>query len=543
MLKMPLLVSSDMFTTCLKKLIPFAASSCTLVGILRADITLEPRGTYESGVFDESAAEIVDFDSKSKRLFVVNGASDAIDVLDASDVEAPELLFSIPIKDGSPNSVAVDPRPWVKEIAIAVESEVVTDPGRVEFYDIDGNFLKEIEVGALPDMLTYSPRGWVLAVANEGEPDEGIDPEGSISLIPVWGGAKWARQSQVRTVGFGSLDKTGAPEGLRLFPDVDTIAQDLEPEYIAFSPYGNEIMVTLQEANAVAIIDVWRARLKSVVPLGTIDHSFEGFGIDASDKDGEINISPRPVRGMFMPDSIASYTYRGQVYYLTANEGDDRGEDERVGKLNLDLDAFPDAEILQKNEELGRLGVSTIDGDTDGDGDYDQLFSYGTRSFSIWDSRGQLVFDSGDDFEMITSMLLPDDFNSSNDENGDFEGRSDNKGPEPEAITTGRIWGRTYAFIGLERIGGIVVYDVTNPTEPEYIEYVNTRDFSGNPEAGTAGDLGPEGLKFIPSHKSPTRHPLLVVANEVSGTTTLFEIKSTRNRPWRWHRGCNGFRR
>ncbi len=520
-----------------------ASCSLALAPSLFSEITLIPRGTYETGVFDESAAEIVDYDAKTKRLFVVNGGSDSIDVLDASDIDNPTFEFSISLGSGSPNSVAVDPRHWVDEIAVAVEADVITDPGKVMFFDTDGNFLNEVVVGALPDMVTYSPRGFMVAVANEGEPADGIDPEGSVSLIPVIGGGARTNQSYVRTVGFASLDSEGAPEGLRLFPGVGSIAQDLEPEYIAFSPYGNELWVTLQEANAVAIVDAWSARLKKVVPLGTIDHSMPGFGIDASDKDDAINIANWPVNGMFMPDSIASFTARGRVFYVTANEGDDRGEDERVGKIDLDPTAFPNAEELQKKENLGRLGISTIDGDLDGDGDYDKLFSYGTRSFSIWDSRGKLVFDSGDDFETITSMLLPDDFNSSNDENGDLEGRSDNKGPEPEAITVAKLWGRTYAFIGLERIGGIMVYDVSNPYDPEYIEYVNTRDFSGDAEAGTAGDLGPEGFKFIPAHKSPSRTPLLVVANEVSGSTTIFEIKSMRCRkPW-WHRGYECFRR
>ena len=523
--------------------IALAVSTLALAPSLLADITLVPRGTYAAGVFDESAAEIVDYDAKTKRIFVVNGATNSIDVLDASNVDNPTLAFSIALQGGSPNSVAVDPRSWVNEIAVAVEADTITDPGKVMFFDTDGNFLNELTVGALPDMLTYSHNGFMLAVANEGEPAEGIDPEGTVSLVSVfWGGSK-ARQDDVRTVGFGSLDTNGAPEGLRLFPGVESIAQDLEPEYIAFSPYGNELWVTLQEANAVAIINPWSARLEKVVPLGTIDHSEIGFGIDASDRDGAINIANWPVRGMFMPDSIASFTARGRVFYVTANEGDDRGEDERVGDLDLDPIAFPNAEELQKKANLGRLGVSTIDGDTDGDGDYDELFSYGTRSFSIWNSAGKLVFDSGDEFETITSLLLPDDFNSSNDANGDFEGRSDNKGPEPEAIALGSVWGRTYAFIGLERIGGIMVYDVTNPYSPEYVEYVNTRDFSGDPEAGTAGDLGPEGFKFIPVHKSPIRKPLLLVANEVSGTTTIYEIKSTRSWKSWWHRGYEAFRR
>lgn len=313
--------------------------------------------------------------------------------------------------------------------------------------------------------------------------------------------------------------------GVRVFPGVD-LANDLEPEYIAVSPDGLTARVTLQEANAFAVLDIPSGIFTEIQPLGLKDHSLPGNGLDASDRDDAINIANWPVFGMYMPDSVASFEIGGETYYATANEGDDRGEDERIKDLDLDPTAFPNAADLQEDENLGRLGVSTIDGDIDGDGDYDQLFSYGARSFSIWDSAGNLVFDSGDQFEQITAAAYPDNFNASNDEN-DAEGRSDNKGPEPEAITTGVINGRTFAFVGLERIGGIVVYDVTDPTAPVFQQYVNNRDFSGDPEAGTAGDLGVEDLKFVSAGDSPNGIPLLISSNEVSGTVTIFQFSGS----------------
>ena len=158
------------------------------------------------------------------------------------------------------------------------------------------------------------------------------------------------------------------------------------------------------------------------------------------------------------------------------------------------------------------------------DGDYDQLYSYGARSFSIWDAYGNLVYDSSDDFEQITAAMLPDDFNSNNDANGSFDSRSDDKGPEPEALAIGVINGRTYAFIGFERMGGIIVYDVTDPHAPQFVQYLNNRDFAGDPEMSTAGDLGPEGIIFIAASDSPTGSPMLMVANEISGSTTLYHI-------------------
>jgi len=256
------------------------------------------------------------------------------------------------------------------------------------------------------------------------------------------------------------------------------------------------------------------------IVLGLISFP-EGNTLDASDQDGAINLQNWPIYGAYMPDSVAAFEVEGKNYFITANEGDARDEDARIADLTLDPTAFPNAAELQQDPNLGRLTVSTIDGDLDGDGDYDQLFAYGGRSFTIWDEFGNLVYDSGDEFEERTAELLPANFNSDNDENT-FDTRSDDKGPEPEGVTVGVVDGTPYAFIGLERVGGVMVYDLSNPNSPEFVDYLNNRDFSGDPEAGTAGDLAPEGLTFIPAEESPTSQPLLAVANEVSGSTTIF---------------------
>lgn len=254
-------------------------------------------------------------------------------------------------------------------------------------------------------------------------------------------------------------------------------------------------------------------------------------GLDASDRDNAINIRSWPVFGMYQPDAIASFKIGHRSYLITANEGDARdwpgfSEEERVGSIDLDEAAFPDRDVLQTNVNLGRLNVTSTLGDTDGDGDFDQLYTLGGRSFSIWKPDGSLVFDSGSDFERIIAARNPAFFNASNDDRA-FDSRSDNKGPEPEAVTIGTIGKRTYAFIGLERMGGVMIYDVTNPITPVFVDYVNNRDFSVEPAtAEAAKDLGPEGVIFIDAKDSPTRSPLLVVANEVSGTVTLYSVTS-----------------
>jgi hypothetical protein len=256
-------------------------------------------------------------------------------------------------------------------------------------------------------------------------------------------------------------------------------------------------------------------------------------GLDASDRDGPangpaINIANWPIYGMHMPDSIAAFGAGGRTFYASAGEGDDRGEVARVSTFALDPTVFPAAGTLQLGNAIGRLNASRIDGNLDADPQFERLQVLGSRSFAIWDQFGHLVYDSGDLLEQITADRYPTNFNADNEAN-DFDSRSDNKGPEPEAIAVGTLPdGRTYAFVGLERIGGVAVFDVTDPYDVQYRGYVNNRDFSVpvdidvDPDA--AGDLGPEGVLFIPAADSPTGAPLLVVANEISGTTTIYGL-------------------
>ena len=496
-------------------------------------------GRYSSGVFGQGAAEIVAYDATSKRLFVVNASAVTVDVLNLSNPANPVLLGTINAKaeGGSANSVAV--RNGV--LGVAIEGTVKTDPGKVVFYD--ANTLAKISsvaVGALPDMLAFTPNGQAVVVANEGEPNVGytIDPEGSISVIDVRNGFVTPTVATANFQAFnGSLAALRAA-GVRIYGPNATVAQDLEPEYIAVAPDSRSARVTLQEANAVAVLDLTNLAAPTVtriVALGTKDHSVINNEFDASDRDPQgapsIRIRNWPVRGMYQPDAIAAYTFNGKTYYVTANEGDDRNdfipgeETARVSTLNLDPVAFPNAAELKDAAALGRLTVTKFSGDTDGDGDFDRLFALGSRSFSIWAEDGTQLFDSGSQFEQITARRYPANFNASHDSNT-LEDRSDNKGPEPEGVVIGQIGSRNFAFIGLERIGGVMVYEVTNPQSPRFVQYVNSRDFTKNPqtELPVVGDLGPEGLAFVSAADSPSGQPLLIVGNEVSGTTAIYRI-------------------
>lgn len=481
-------------------------------------LTFTHLSTYETGVFDEGAAEIVVYSAETQKLFVVNADAGEVEVLDISDPTSPTKVntLSTSAHGKGANSVAVHG----DLIAVAVVGQSKQDPGKVVFFDLDGNEKGAVSVGANPDMVTFTPDGMYALVANEGEPSKDYtnDPDGTVSVITV-------ADLSVRTANFSGFDSV--PDGMRIVKPGSSVAADVEPEYIAVSADGATAYVTLQENNGVAVVDVAKAEVTSLLGLGYKDHS--QVPLDASNKDGGTNIKTWPVLGMYQPDSIVSFEIGGQTYLMTANEGDAKdydgwSEETRVAKLTLDPTAFPNAALLQENGNLGRLKTTTSMGDTDGDGDHDVIYSYGARSFSIWTTAGEQVFDSGDQFERITASRLGRDFNSTNDENNKGDNRSDDKGPEPEALTVGEINGKTIAFIGLERVGGVMAYDVTDPANAEFLGYHNNRDFSGNAEAGKAGDLGPEGMAFISAAQSPNGKDLLAVANEVSGTTSIFEI-------------------
>jgi 2',3'-cyclic-nucleotide 2'-phosphodiesterase/3'-nucleotidase/5'-nucleotidase len=402
-----------------------------------------------------------------------------------------------------------------------------------------------VTVGALPDMLTFTPDGQKVVVANEGEPndDYSVDPEGTVSIIDLGPGVRNLTDSNVTHVGFSAFNGQDLSP-IPIYGPGASVAQDLEPEYITVSSDSSTAWVTLQENNAIAVIDLDASSVTTLLPLGTKNFNVIQNAIDASDKDDAIRIHPWPVVGMYQPDSIASYTVDGKTYLVIANEGDSRdydgfSEEARVqdagSDFHLEPEAYPDFAELRRKENLGRLKITTATGDIDGDGDIDLLHAYGGRSFSILEADGQMIYDSGSDFERLIAKVNADNFNSNNDQNDSFDSRTDDKGSEPEGLTVGTVADKTYAFIGLERDGGIMVYDISNPVAPQFVQYTNNRNFSGDAAAGTAGDLGPEGLLFIPAQDSPNRHPLLVVTNEISGTTTIYQLfRNHGHMPLRW---------
>ncbi|WP_342804766.1 choice-of-anchor I family protein [Alteromonas sp. M12] len=568
---------------------------------LPRELAIEVVGRFSAGgveIYGKSAAEIVQFHATSQSAFAINAALNQVEVISLSNI--PTAAVGNPITDTSltsqaftfPSSVSVKDADGIDQtvalgvansiaingdlLALAVEGETKTDNGAVLFYSLDalgqGTFLKAVLTGALPDMVTFSEDGSLALIANEGEPDSDydVDPEGSISVVSITDmvPADLAQTINLTTDMVFSNDTLDdedydtdeerrallASTGVKFAgPDGTSVAQDLEPEYIAMSADGKKAYVSLQEANAIGIIDLNDMTIE-VKGLGFKD--WGTYELDFTNKDEIPSFSNVPgLFGMYQPDTIATYQWNGATFILSANEGDSKDWNAYSEEVRVEDIIDPDELNMQLSDELqaiydasgaddglGRLKVTTALGDADQDGVYEALYAYGSRSFSIWDQNINQVFDSGDDFEKISAAILGNDFNSAHTENkGD--NRSDDKGGEPEAIAVGEINGRTYAFIGLERSGDLFTYDVTNPFNVAFVAHNNNRDFNtdfeldddlDNPcdeaegmdcsEVAESGDLGPESIKFVSAEQSPNGNALLIIGNEVSGTVTVYQV-------------------
>ncbi|MEL0607673.1 choice-of-anchor I family protein [Vibrio echinoideorum] len=529
--------------------------------------------------FDTSAAEIVSYDSCTDKLYVVNAQAQKVDVLSMDADSAPTSEGSIDLQSaaaasgitiGAANSVSTHQG----LVAVAIENADKQQNGIIALYRSDTlELITTYTAGALPDMVSFSKDGRYIASANEGEPnaDYSIDPEGSVTLVDLTNGPLQAKVTQIDFKAFnqGQPRHAELTDKVRISAPNATVAQDLEPEYLTFADNG-KLYVALQENNALAAIDVASAEVDAILGLG--GKPWDTAQLDASNKDKNIgNLqSYAMLEGLYMPDSITSYSVDGNTYIVTANEGDGReygikttqqmcddkgfewdGDDyqgtenyttekdfciayvDEVRGKKLDVDVnHPLAGALKDNKQLARLKVIKPQGTLAAD---QKVQVFGSRSFSIWDESGELVFDSGDDFARIVLEQDPANFNSTNDNNQSGDDRSDDKGVEPEAIEVAEINGKQYAFIGLERQGGIMVYDVTQPKNASFISYLNNRDFTqpvctkvdedGDCDNETynskAGDLGPESIKYF----TRSGNHFIAVGNEVSGSTSVYRVE------------------
>jgi hypothetical protein len=529
------------------------------------DALLTPIGTYRADGFDASAAEVVAFDASTQRIFTINGAMRRVDVLDAADPRALRIVGCLDL-GGDPTSVvalgdgfaAVAYQP---PAAGGIDGKSL--PGLVAIIDPDAERVATVSVGIGVDAITVTPDGRRLLTADEAEIPTVFDgdpasiPVGSVSVIELPTDLSQLAQDDVTVVPLSQLDDVALDEHVRRSPRIPTFGQDAEPEFVVVSSDSSTAYVALQESSAIAVLDLDALRFTRVFGLPVVDHSLDGAHLAPSDRPSvpgraldpsdpsipdaafadAVNTQRRAHRvvGMPMPDGIALLEQEGRSFILTAEEGDAREwgrnyEDvARVSQLGSRADrppVCPGAYTAEELQVLARLTVSTLDGVT-AQGCIAQLHALGTRGMGIYDAEtGERVWHSGDDMERAGLATHPRFFNSNHRE-ASWMTRSDDKGPEPEFVELGRVAGRTFAFVGLERTSGIVVYDVTDPTAPVRADHVVNRDFARQLDRADdplVGDLGPEGLDFVPAQDSPTRRPLLVVGNEVSHTTTVWEL-------------------
>ncbi|KOP38017.1 alkaline phosphatase [Flavobacterium sp. WLB] len=464
--------------------------------------TFKEIGSIKIG--DAAAAEISAYCEKTKRLFTVNNSgTNQIDVIDLADPTKPVKIGKIDLAayEGASNSVSI----YDGKLAVALESTVNKQGnGKVVVFNTsDYSLIKQVTVGALPDMITFSADGKYIITANEGEPntDYSQDPNGTISIIET-------SNYTVTTLDFASFSSQAAAlakDGFRISKYAKSFAQDIEPEYITISDDSKTAWVTLQENNGVAKVDLTSKTITAIYPLGLKDYNTAENAIDVSDSDDKIAFSPWKVKGLYMPDAISHFSSNNVPYFVTANEGDAREYDaytdiKRMKSLKLDATVFPDAATLKLDANLGRLNLITDMGDTDGDGDLDEMVSFGARSFSIWNGNtGKIVYDSKNDVDKKTNELGTYD-----------DKRSDDKGSEPEAVVVAKMGNQNILFVGLERSDAFMTYDVTNPASPQYLQTVKTGD-------------APEGVLFIPASKSPTKRSLVVVSSEGDGTIKIYQ--------------------
>ena len=520
---------------------------------------------YSAGQYnvDGGVMEIVAYNQATEWAYAINGQSGKlaaiplagltagahVEELTGTEIDVKALVEAEDgtFQYGDMTSVAISPDSTT--LAAALQAQGSNDAGRVALFtcEEDGSLTLEalVETGAQPDMVTFAGDGVVLT-ADEGEPREGYgediaDPKGSVTVVDV--------ESQESTVvdftAFDSQRDQLAEAGIVLKKG-STPSVDLEPEYIAVS--GGKAYVTLQENNAIAVLDIESQTFDGVYSAGFEDHSTTAIDLDKKD-DAYDPQTYESLLGIRMPDGIAAFTVEGTTYLVTANEGDAREwGDEDQGTFYLSED----------ERDFGEEGVTSPTGGITGEGsglegkvvffkteDFDGLdpekdYVFGGRSFTVFQATEnglEEVFTSGDDFEALTAQYVPDYFNSSND-NAVLDDRSGKKGPEAESVTVGTVDGKSYAFVALERTGGVMVYDVTDPAAITFVNYVNTRDFGTTVEGSqeyedgeldkwvTGGDVAPEGLLFLDAASSPNGEPLLLAACEVSGTVAVYQLGS-----------------
>tara|TARA_R110001592_G_scaffold112297_6_gene310427 strand:- start:32400 stop:35336 length:2937 start_codon:yes stop_codon:yes gene_type:complete len=476
-----------------------------------------------------NAATSVATDSTNGQMFVVNNQANVVDVWDISTPLIPPTSSSqLNLADAANDAgISIGAPKWVavgnNYVAVAIDNANPQANGIVALYALeDLSLVSTYSVGAAPKMLVFGLLSNRILVANEGIPsdDYSVDPVGSVTVIDIADGVD---VPTITTIGFEDFNVGGSETldaGVRIFGvNNPSVAQDLEPEHIAVSLDNRKLFVTLQENNAVAVIDLASLSIDRIVALGSKNFGVAGNELDVNDN-GNIDIRTWDgVYGLYQPDGISAYRFGNKNYFVTANEGKVRANaafTEAVRAQELDgvggnpsIDtANPSFLAAQDSDQLGRLFASTKAGDTDDDGDIDQISAFGARSFSIWNEDGELMYDSGSDLAKVTQAIAASGFN-------DGDQGSDESGAKPKGLALLSSLSRIYAFVSLERTGGIAVYDITSPLGVQFVQYVNKRE-----GVADVGEYGADGITAFFLDGSA----YLAIANAETGNVRVIQI-------------------
>ncbi len=523
-----------------------------------ANISLNKFGSFDTGIgmnADGGSAEIVKYNSDNDKFYLVSGNKAALDIVsvvaegengeiktvfneETDRIDFNKLVadnaskFAAGFEYGDITSVAINTE--LDVIAVAIQHKDYDKKGAVAVLDYDGKLVAVYECGVQPDCIAFE--GNYILTADEGEPREGygstvVDPEGSVTVIDLSGGAA---NGKVKTADFKAFDAFRSQlveQGIIIMKGANP-STDFEPEYIVTE--GNTAYVALQEANAIAVIDIAGATVTGIYAMGFKNHSVEGNGLDMLE-DGTATVETQSVYGVYMPDGMDILNRDGKVYLFTANEGDARewgsGDNEFSGVAKYEVTSSHGDKSVTKVEVLDNSAWDGIDAD--------KHYLLGGRSFSVLDmsksienavslgessvktGKIEMVYDSGDEIESLIASdeECKDYFNSSNDDI-ELDSRSKKKGPEPETVSVAEVDGNTYCFVGLERQGGMVAFDVTDLEKVDTLKHFTSRQYT----ADMAGDVAPENIIFIADN--PSGKPMLAVANEVSGTLALYAIEN-----------------
>ncbi|MFZ3152327.1 choice-of-anchor I domain-containing protein [Pseudomonas sp.] len=423
---------------------------CALFALapLASALELKPLALYQSGF--AAGTEIVSAQASSLRVIVSNSAEGLVDVLQLDPAKGLKRIARHNLlAAGTGEITSAIFHPSEDLFAVCIRNSDGLKNGRVELRAAaDGKLLNTVEIGIWPDSLAFSPKGDFIVVANEGEgyvrDGEGFrSGDGSISLIDLRGGVAAATHSLITLPDLKGVEGATQAEHKRLLERMidgeelkvpfGTSPEHIEPEYVTFSPDGARAYVSLQENNAIAVIDVLQGKLDKVFGVGSVRHA-----ADIVD-DGQY----QPTAELFAlrePDALA-VSADGR-YLISADEGD---TDPKIAKTKAGLP------------------------------------SGGGRTLSVFDAiSGKLLGDTGNQLDARAAQagVYPD-------------ARSPNKGSEPEGVVSFDAFGKRLAVATLERADSLALIDLDAPEQPKVLQVVGAGEGAGS------GKLAPEGLAHI----------------------------------------------